>query len=225
MDFSFNCSTISHPSWPALTASIRAGSISARVTRFTPVRSSPSASILARPLATWVSTLPPPGTTPSSTAERVARSASSVRVLRYLSSVSLGAPSLTTAPHLLGDLLQHRQQVFDRGDLLVGDEDEGIFQHRLHLLGVGHKVRGDIALVEHHPLDHLDRRLDTLALLDGDHAIFADLVHGVGDEAAHRGIVGGDAGHRLDRVLGLDRLGDLADLLHRHSDGAVDAAL
>src|SRR5436309_4489370 len=128
-------------------------------------------------------------------------------------------------PRHLGDLLQDRQQVFDRGDLLVGDEDEGIFQHRLHLLGIGHKIRGDVALVEHHPLDHLDRRLDALALLDGDHAVFADLVHGVGDEGAYRGIVGGDAGHRLDRVLGLDRLGDLADLLHRHGDGAVDAAL
>src|SRR2546422_6741699 len=95
--FSLRCSTINHPSWPALTASIRAGSTSALATNCTPVRSSPSASILVTALATFTSTLPPPGTIPSSTAERVARSASSVRVLRYLSSASLGAPTLITA--------------------------------------------------------------------------------------------------------------------------------
>ena len=41
--------------------------------------------------------MPPPATIPSSTAARVALSASSIRSLRFLSSVSVGAPTLMTA--------------------------------------------------------------------------------------------------------------------------------
>src|SRR3712207_8761642 len=50
----------------------------------------------------------------------------------------------------LDDRLEDRQQVADRADLLVGDEDVRILEDRLHPLLVGDHVRGDVALVELH---------------------------------------------------------------------------
>src|SRR5690349_5352174 len=50
----------------------------------------------------------------------------------------------------LDDLLEHRQEVLDRADLRVGDEDERILEDRLHPLGVGDHVRREVALVELH---------------------------------------------------------------------------
>ena len=56
----------------------------------------------------------------------------------------------------LEQLLQHRQDVGDGGDLLVGDQDVGVLDLRLHLLGVGDEVGADVAAVEGHALDVLD---------------------------------------------------------------------
>ena len=75
-----------------------AGPTSARRTIATPVASSP---VRPRPpsssAAACTSAAPPPGTMPSSTAARVADTASSMRCLRSLSAVSVAAPTLMTA--------------------------------------------------------------------------------------------------------------------------------
>ena len=62
-----------------------------------PVASSPSASIAATFVYTFISEVPPPATIPSSTAARVELSASSMRSLRSFNSVSVAAPTLITA--------------------------------------------------------------------------------------------------------------------------------
>jgi hypothetical protein len=54
-------------------------------------------------------------------------------------------------------------------------------------LRIGHEVRREVAAVELHALDRVERRLEALGLLDGDHAVLADLVHRVGDELADLG--------------------------------------
>ena len=82
------------------------------------------------------------------------------------------------------DLLQDRHQVLVAGDLLLVDEDVGVFQLALHLLRVGDEVRRQVAAVELHALDELVGRLQGLAFLDGDDAVLADLVHGLGDDPA-----------------------------------------
>ena len=41
----------------------------------------------------------------------------------------------------LRDLLEQRDEVLDRGDLLLVDEDVRILEHALHLLDVGDEVR------------------------------------------------------------------------------------
>src|SRR3970282_1271826 len=67
------------------------------------------------------------------------------------------------ALHVLGDdyqrlaladhLLHHRDDVAGGADLLVGQQDIGLLDHRLHLVGVGDEVGGDVAGVKLHPLD------------------------------------------------------------------------
>ena len=69
-------------------------------------------------------------------------------------------------------------------DLGVGDEDVGVLEDGLHALGVGDEVGGDVALVEAHALGELELEAEGVALLDGDDAFLADLVHRLGDELA-----------------------------------------
>ncbi len=62
-----------------------------------PVWTSPSSESAATAGIALTKAVPPPETKPSSTAARVAFNASSIRYLRSLSSVSVAAPTLTTA--------------------------------------------------------------------------------------------------------------------------------
>ena len=61
------------------------------------------------------------------------------------------------------DLLEHRQDVLDRGDLLVGDQDVRIVELGFHALGVGHEVGGDVAAVDLHALGVLGLEVQALA--------------------------------------------------------------
>ena len=92
---------------------------------------------------------------------------------------------------------------------------------------VGHEVRREIAAIELHAFDQLDLGRDVASLFDGDHAVLADLHQGVGENLADLGIVvAGDRRHRLDRllVLGVDRLGELLELVDDAVDRLLDAA-
>src|SRR5690242_9622213 len=123
----------------------------------------------------------------------------------------------------LRQLLQHGQDVGDGADLLVGDEDVGVFEDGLHAVGIGDEVGGDVALVELHALDVLGLEVDALALLDGDDAVAADALHYLGDQAADLRVGGGDGGDLGDLLLALDRGGGLADVVHHRGDALLDA--
>ncbi|MEI2616174.1 MAG: hypothetical protein V9F06_00875 [Thermomicrobiales bacterium] len=74
----------------------------------------------------------------------------------------------------LGDLqrlLEHRQEVGDGRDLLVGDQDHRVVEDGFHALGVGDEVRRDVAAVDLHALGVLGLELQTAGLLDGDDAV------------------------------------------------------
>ena len=87
-------------------------------------------------------------------------------------------------------------------------------------------MRAQIPFVELHALDQIDGRFEGLALVDGDHAVFADLVHGLGQPLADLDVlVGGAVGHLLDLLAGLDRRAHLAELSDNRLDRHVDAAL
>ena len=85
------------PSTPALIAMARIGSSIARRMMSTPIFSSPEALTLSSAAWQRISATPPPGTMPSSTAARVACSASSTRAFFSFISVSVAAPTWMTA--------------------------------------------------------------------------------------------------------------------------------
>jgi len=126
----------------------------------------------------------------------------------------------------LGDLLQHGQQVADVADLLVENQDVGIFQNRDLLVGVVDEVGRQVAAVELHAFDDVQFVVQGLAVFDGDDAFLADLVHRVGDDFTDRGVaIGRNRADLGDFFAGGARLGQLLQLFHSHGDRFVDAAL
>ena len=141
-----------------------------------------------------------------------ALTATDLNVPRILltTSVARASPSTSSAMITSGlprlhDLLEHRHQVAHRGDLRAHEQDVGVVEDGLHALGVGDEVGRDVALVEAHALDEVDLHAEGVRLLDGDHAVLADLVHGLGDEVADLLVVVGRDGRDLgDLVLVVD---------------------
>ncbi len=107
----------------------------------------------------------------------------------------------------LSRLLQNRQQVFHRGDLLVVNQDVGIFHLGFHRFRIGDEVRRQIAAIELHTFDDFERGVGGLGFFNRDHAVFADFFHRIGDQLTNDLVVVG--GNRAD----LGDLGLVADRL------------
>src|SRR6185312_4265570 len=121
---------------------------------------------------------------------------------------------------------QEREQLVQRGELLLVDEDVGVLHLDAHLVGVGDEVGRDVAAVELHALDDIELGLERLGFLDRDHALVADFLHGVGEELADLGIAVGRNGADLgDLLVRGDLLGVLAEVRHDGFDSEVDPAL
>ena len=125
----------------------------------------------------------------------------------------------------LHDLLQDREQVLDRRDLGVDDQDVSVLEDCLHPLGVGDEVVRQVALVEPHALGELQLEAHGVGVLDGDDAFLADLVHGLSDEVTDLLVSGGDGGGRRDLLLGLDVDRRVEQLLDNGVDSLLDAPL
>jgi hypothetical protein len=111
-------------------------------------------------------------------------------------------------------------------ELLLVDQHVRILEHALHVGRVRDEVRAQVPLVELHALEQLDFRLEALAFLDRDHAVLADLLHRLGDDAADLGVLVGAARADLRDLLGvLDRVAHVRQLVDDRADGHVDAAL
>ena len=72
------------------------------------------------------------------------------------------------------DFFQQGDELGGRGNLVLVNEDEGLFQFDGHFVGVGDEIGGKIAAVELHAFDHIDVGFQALAFLDGDDAVLAD---------------------------------------------------
>jgi hypothetical protein len=113
-----------------------------------------------------------------------------------------------------------------RFELLLVDEDVGILELDLQLLGVGHEVGREIAAVELHALDRLKLGREALGLFDGDDTLIADLFHRFCEDGADFGIAIGRDGRDLgDLAVGRDLLGMRLEILDDRRHGEVDAAL
>ena len=89
----------------------------------------------------------------------------------------------------------------------------GVVEHGLLALGVGHEVRRQVALVELHALGELELGAERVRLLDGHHAVLADLVDRLGDDVTDRAVGGRDRGDVGDVALVVDVLGLRLDRL------------
>src|SRR3712207_9556841 len=86
----------------------------------------------------------------------------------------------------------------------------------IYLLGVGDEVRREVAAVELHAFHDIELGLGGLGLLDGDHALVADLLHGMGDHLADVLVaIGRDRADLGDLVGGLHLLGAGLDEIGR----------
>ena len=120
------------------------------------------------------------------------------------------------ALHVLGDdddVLGHLERVLEGGEhvghcrhLSVRDENVGLIDAGFHALRVGDEVGADVAAVELHPLHVLLLVLEAAGLLDGDDAVFADLLHDLRDQLADCLFVSRQGRHLCDLILALHRL-------------------
>src|SRR5580698_3971900 len=136
----------------------------------------------------------------------------------------------------LRDLLQQRKQVLHRTDLLFVDQDVGVVNRNFHPLRIGNEVGRKIAAVELHAFHDFKLSLQRLRLFDGDDAVFANLLHGLGNDLADGLIVVGRDGADLGNHFAADGLRQLVDfaidavaffvdLAADDGDGLLDAAL
>ena len=148
----------------------------------------------------------------------------------FTTRVASASPSTSSAMTSSGlpaarDLLEQRQQVLHVADLLLVDQDVGIFEHAFHALGIGDEVGREIAAVELHAVHGLQLGDHGLRFFDRDDAVLADLLHRVGDDVADGVIaVGGNGADLRDHLAG-NGLGELLHFLDGHFDGLLDAAL
>src|SRR5437667_2088455 len=121
---------------------------------------------------------------------------------------------------------EQRQQLVQRGELLLVDQDVGIVHFNAHLVGVGDEVGRDVAAVELHALDDVEFGLERLCFLNRDDALVADLLHGIGQELADFGIaVGGDGADLGDFLVRGDLLGVFHEVGDHGFHSQVDTAL
>ena len=121
------------------------------------------------------------------------------------------------------DGLQQRDDVVDVADFLIGDQDVGVLELGHHLLPVSDHIGGDIAFVEFHALGDGELIVDAFRVIDGDDAVFPDLLHRRGDELADFRRAGGDGRDRFDVLVGIDRAGFLQQFLSHRFAGFLDA--
>ena len=126
----------------------------------------------------------------------------------------------------LGHLLEQGQELLQARQLALVQEDEAVIEHHLHARGVGGEVRRQVAAIELHALDHVERGLHRLGLLDRDHALLAHLLHRPREDVADDGLaVGADRRDLGDLSLASGGLGLRFQAADDRANGGGDAAL
>ena len=141
-------------------------------------------------------------------------------------SPSTSSAMMTSGLRGLHHRFEQRQQLLQAGQLLLVDQDVGVFHLDAHLVGVGDEVGRDVAAVELHALDDVELGLEALGLFDRDDALVADLLHRLGEEVADFLVaVGGNGADLGDLFVRRDLLRVLLQVRDHRLDREVDAAL
>src|SRR5690606_28485460 len=124
------------------------------------------------------------------------------------------------------NLLQNRQQIANVADLLVVDQDIGIFQNGNLLVLVVDEVGRQVAAVELHAFDDVQLVFERFAVFNGDHAFLANFVHCVGNDLADGLVaVGRDGANLSDFLAGGAGTRDFLQLFDSNGNSLVDTAL
>src|SRR5579859_3635501 len=136
----------------------------------------------------------------------------------------------------LRDLLEQREQVLHRADLLFVDQDVGVLQGNFHPLRIRHEVRRQIPAIELHAFDDFQLGLERLRLFNRDDAVLANFLHRLGNDLADGlVVVRGNgpnlgnhfAGNGLRQLVefAVDAVAFFVELAGNRGDGFLDAAL
>src|SRR5690606_31756651 len=118
---------------------------------------------------------------------------------------------------------QHRLQV---RQLLLMDQDIGIFQFHPHLVLVGDEVGAEIAAIELHAFDDFEFGFSGLGFFDSYNTFVADFLHRLGKITTDLRIsVGGDGTNLSNFGIAGDLAGVGLQLLDNRIDGEIDATL
>src|SRR5690606_10200666 len=124
------------------------------------------------------------------------------------------------------NLLQQRQQIADRGDFLVDQQDERIVEFDNHFVLLVDEVRRQVAAVKLHAFNDIEFVVEAGAFFNGDDTFFTDFFHRVGDDVADVVVaVGGDRTDLCNRFGIGARRRQFLDLLDGSDNGFVDTAL
>ncbi len=127
----------------------------------------------------------------------------------------------------LNALLEDGKKIFDGRYFFVVDKNLRIFEFHLHAFGIGHEIRRDISAIELHPFYDIYIRIGTFGFFDGNHAFFADFLHGFGNEFTDGFIaIRRDLGHIFDFLQIVADFYSLAsEVFHHFGHGDVYSAL
>ena len=125
----------------------------------------------------------------------------------------------------LDDLVHHREEVLDRGDLRVDDQDVGVFEDRFLTLGVSHHVAREVALVKAHSFGELQGGAEGVGLFNSHHTFLTDLVNGFGDQVTDGRVSSRNRRGRGNFFLGLDLFCSTQQAVRDGVDGLLNSAL
>ena len=123
------------------------------------------------------------------------------------------------------DLFEQWHQIANVADLLVVQENQSVLVRAAHRCRSIDEVRGNESLVELHTVDVFDSRIGSLALFNGDNAVFANTLERFGQKGSDgHVVVGRNRSDRSNFLTIADRLGHLLQLRNDGFDCFVDAA-
>ena len=121
--------------------------------------------------------------------------------------------------------LEDGEYLLDAADFFVCDEYHGVVEHGFHLIGVGYHVSGAITAVKLHTFDEFERCLGSFGFFNGNNAVLADFLHGVGNPLTDTLVACGNRSDLSDGLFALYRTAHALECFDSRINGPFDTAL